>query len=65
MLIVEDGVTKKLVCSHCECDNIGESALGESYVHCFKCMTDIKKGSCTLFPVTDEAELAVLQQGAY
>jgi hypothetical protein len=56
----------KYVCPACGSDNIGESGLGGSLVHCFgHCMSDVPRADCKTVPVTDEDELRALQQPAY
>jgi hypothetical protein len=66
MIFQEDGVWKKFVCPSCGGDNIGESGLGGGLLHCFgHCMRDVGRSNCKVVEVTDEKELAALQQEPY
>jgi hypothetical protein len=66
MVFQEGGVWKKFVCPSCGGDNIGESGLGGERLHCFgKCMMHLGRDDCKVVEVTDEKELAALQQEPY
>ena len=66
MLVNQDGKPFKYVCPDCGCDNIGESGLGERYLHCFNsCMRDFSKSSCPTVLVTFDEEMKRLSQDAY
>jgi hypothetical protein len=66
MIVKEDGVEKKLICSDCKGDAVGESGLGGGLLHCYgKCMRPLTRSECTTVPITTEAELQSLRQDPY
>lgn len=66
MLTQVNGSTMKLVCPNCQGDGVGESGLGEKFVHCFgRCMADISPEDCQKVPVTSPEELQLLSQQPY
>lgn len=65
MLVDLGGKNYKLVCPSCGGSNIGDSGMGDKYVHCFgHCMVDILKNECGMAEATPD-ELSTLSQEAY
>ena len=65
MLIIIADKQYKLVCPCCGGSNIGNSGLGEKYVHCFGyCMADIPKDSCGMSEALPE-EIQAFSQEEY
>jgi hypothetical protein len=66
MIFEDDGVQKKLVCPSCKSDASRESGLGGGLLHCFgRCMADIPRQDCLVFPVQTQAEADALSQSPY
>ena len=66
MLIQVEGVYKKLLCPECKGDNIGESGLGGSLVHCFgNCMMDFSQDACGQVTITSSEEIEAHKQSLY
>ena len=66
MLAELNGSQMKLVCPNCQGDGIGESGLGEKFVHCFgRCMADISREECQVAPISSPEELQLLSQPPY
>ena len=65
MLRENNGKKEKPVCPYCGGSNIGESGLGQNYLHCFgSCMADIPVHEVVFVEASDD-ELSALSQEPY
>lgn len=60
-MLVDDNAYK-LVHISCNSDNVGNSGLGGGFVHCFKCMSDIRLNDCAKVLVASDEERRILSQ---